>query len=449
MRYIGGTLKQRRRAGVGAKVQWRKNRGAWYLIVHTHRDRTVRRFGPTLADKRRAEKAADEINHRLALGLYDPSRPERQPIPFARFTENWLRREVIMPTERELGAHLAPGTARSYASHVRVHLIPHFQERDIRSLDARQVQAFYDQCIDRGRPPSLRSIEMVIATLSLILSHARSTAGLGTNAVEDWKRKRKSRGRRRSAAAYSITPDMVLSSQELEQLLSTAELHFSEHYPLVLFLAHTGTRLGEALALRWSDIDLNANTSCITRSFSSGRHLGPTKTGQVRTVELSSDLRQVLAATRPDLCPQDALAFPNDVGGLIDETNFRRRVFDRLVRRALGATARRITPHTLRHTWCSLHLSRGTNLLWVQQQGGWKSAQTLLQHYTHFIPSELQGYADVIASRDGTRRHQDERHTQQGLRGGAKRQATPRPSLVSARGIEPRTGGLRVRCSTS
>ena len=36
--------------------------------------------------------------------------------------------------------------------------------------------------------------------------------------------------------------DRVLSSLELEQLLSTAEFHFSEHYPLVLFLEHTGTQ---------------------------------------------------------------------------------------------------------------------------------------------------------------------------------------------------------------
>jgi integrase len=290
---------------------------------------------------------------------------------------------------------------------------------------------------------------MATATLGLILFHARSTGMAKTNAVEEWKHERKTKSRRRSAASYKVTPDMVLTSEELEQLLNTAQHEFRDHYALILFLAHTGARLGEAAALRWSDVDLAAGTARIARSFSSGRYLGPTKTGQVRAVELSSKLREMLLAMRPDLFPQDALAFPNDTGGFIDPTNFRRRVFTRLVRKAIGPTDRKISPHTLRHTWCSLHLARSTNLLWVQRQGGWKSAQTLLQHYTHFIPSELSGYADAIASPDGTRRHQPEERAQGRLRGEAKRCATPRRSVVSAPGFEPGTGGLRVRCSSS
>ena len=55
----------------------------------------------------------------------------------------------------------------------------------------------------------------------------------------------------------------------------------------------------------------------------------------------------------------------------------------------------------------SLHLSRGSNLLWVQQQGGWTSPAVLLRTYTHFLPTEIGGYADVLASPDGTIRHRD------------------------------------------
>ncbi len=80
---------------------------------------------------------------------------------------------------------------------------------------------------------------------------------------------------------------------------------------------------------------------------------------------------------------------------------FRRRVFDKLVKRALGENSKRITPHSLRHTFASLHLSRGTNLLWVQRQGGWRSPQVLLDTYTHFLPSELHGFADALTDQNG------------------------------------------------
>ena len=144
--------------------------------------------------------------------------------------------------------------------------------------------------------------------------------------------------------------------------------------------------------------------------FSSGKQLGPTKTGRARTVELSSRLLAELGAEHPDIYAPETLAFPGQRGQMQDPNNFRNRIFSRIVRRALGAN-RRVTPHTLRHTFASIHLSRGTNLLWVQQQGGWTSAKTLLDTYAHFLPSEVAGFADVLAAPDGTIRHHPSRAT--------------------------------------
>ena len=45
-----------------------------------------------------------------------------------------------------------------------------------------------------------------------------------------------------------------LTQDELKKLLGTAQ---AEHYPLFLLLARTGLRIGEALALKWGDIDFN------------------------------------------------------------------------------------------------------------------------------------------------------------------------------------------------
>ena len=418
-------------------------------MVHTDGKRTKRRFGPTKADRRRAERAAEEVNHRLALGQYEPLRREPEPIPFDSFAEAWLRTEVLLPTERQAGDHLAPGTARSYASHVRVHLVPHFAAANLRRIDTEQVQAFYDRCIEAGRPRSPRTIEMVITTLGVMLAHAKASGIVVGNAVREWKASRRRPGRRRSAATKTVTRDMVLTAEEMARLLGAARHHAHGYYALFLFLTDTGARLGEATALRWTDVDLDAGTARIERSFSSGRYLGLTKTGGQRTVELSSRLREALAATRPDLYPEDALAFPNAEGGFIDPTNFRRRVFDRVVRKALGSGHRRVTPHTLRHTFASLHLSRGTNLFWVQYTGGWRSPQVLLDTYAHFLPTELQGFADALTAPDGTMRHRKEPASAGTGRPLAGTPVRSRPSVVSAPGIEPGTGGLRVRCSAS
>ena len=65
----------------------------------------------------------------------------------------------------------------------------------------------------------------------------------------------------------------------------------------------------------------------------------------------------------------------------------------------LGRCAgRRVTPHCLRHTFASLHIARGTNLLWIQEAGGWASAKMLLDVYGHFMPTESAGFADAITA---------------------------------------------------
>ena len=50
---------------MAAKVQW--YREAWWMMTHANGKRHRKRFGKATADKRRAEKAADEANHKLAL----------------------------------------------------------------------------------------------------------------------------------------------------------------------------------------------------------------------------------------------------------------------------------------------------------------------------------------------------------------------------------------------
>jgi len=44
------------------------------------------------------------------------------------------------------------------------------------------------------------------------------------------------------------------------------------------------------------------------------------------------------------------------------------------------------TPEQARHTWASTMLSRNAPLLYVSEQGGWKTAGVLLKHYSKWLP---------------------------------------------------------------
>ena len=111
------------------------------------------------------------------------------------------------------------------------------------------------------------------------------------NAVEQWRAGRK---RRRRSSIEALTPDKVLSAEELRRFLDYAEAHFPQDYLLIVLLADTGMRIGEATALRWIDVDLDRGIIRVARSYSTGRYLGPTKSGRERVVELTTRLQRLL-----------------------------------------------------------------------------------------------------------------------------------------------------------
>ena len=247
----------------------------------------------------------------------------------------------------------------------------------------------------------------------------------------------------------------MLTSQELADFLNLSAKRFPASHPLVLLLADTGAQIGEALALRWSDVDLVRRVAWIRRSFSNGQYLGPTKTGQEREIELSGCLAEALVAIGPDVFGDDALVFASREGTLLDPNNFRDRVFRKLADEAFGKT-RRFAPHGLRHTFASLHLARGTPIKWIQSRGGWASAKLVLDLYGHFLPSDYRGFADAIEAATATRPMAPtapQTHPPAAARAAPRRTVLKSPRtaggwMAPRAGLEPATRRLTADCST-
>jgi integrase len=104
----------------------------------------------------------------------------------------------------------------------------------------------------------------------------------------------------------------------------------SQNYPLWNTLAMTGMRRGEALALRWRDVDLDANSVSIRRSAGMVRNAGEgagvvegdTKSGKPRVVDLDDGAAAVLRSWKRErgalalqLVTPDALVFGDIEGG--------------------------------------------------------------------------------------------------------------------------------------
>ncbi len=132
----------------------------------------------------------------------------------------------------------------------------------------------------------------------------------------------------------------------------------SKRWRAALGLAgYAGLRLGEIRGLRWSDVDLDANTLTVRRALSrDGTPKAPKTEAGARTVPLLPALRRLLVAWRlrsPRARPGDLIVSTAD-GGPVQERNFRRALDNAKRTAGLAGTADRLSWHALRHSFASM-----------------------------------------------------------------------------------------------
>jgi integrase len=195
-----------------------------------------------------------------------------------------------------------------------------------------------------------------------------------------------------------------------------------------------GLRPGEALALRWRDIDFEAGEVHVRRSLSrsgvdkeehgKGWQITAPKTDKsVRTVPLPPPTMEELtrwrkrqARERLRLGPEwqdHGLAFTSEIGTPLGLSNLRRGAFNRICARAglgewgpeprkprSGPTRQRpfrpsYRVYDLRHTFASHLLASGVPVLTVSRLLGHATINLTLNTYAHFMPEQHREYAQA------------------------------------------------------
>jgi integrase len=146
------------------------------------------------------------------------------------------------------------------------------------------------------------------------------------------------------------------------------------------FLAITGWRRGEAIALRWGEVDLATRTA----------RLADTKTGSSLR-PLSHAACEVLRAL-PRL---SELVFPASVG-LDKRMGGFHKVWLRIAKRATLGTD--VTPHVLRHSYASIAADLGFSELTIAALLGHRKA-TVTSRYAHHADAVLLQAADAVSDR--------------------------------------------------
>lgn len=132
---------------------------------------------------------------------------------------------------------------------------------------------------------------------------------------------------------------------------------------LCLFMFGTAARIGEAVTVTWSDVDLTARTVRIRQ----------TKTSRERLAHLPPRLVAALSNIPSNREPEER------VFRYLGRENVRKS-WDNAIKRA---GIEHLPPHSCRHGFATAMLHAGFDVKTVAERGGWQDTATLLKTYAH------------------------------------------------------------------
>jgi integrase len=392
---------KRRQAGEGGISEYQTKAGRRFLIKYPvlredGSKRVVLRRG--FLTRREAAAALRAEIRRAETGQW--VQPSKEAL--SAYLAEWLD-----------GQRLAPATLASYRKNIRLHVGPYLGVTPLDRLTGTAVDSWMRTLEEAGRADgrgglSPRTVRYIFTILRSALADAVKQGRLAVNPTD-----------RSTPPSPSQTrpPEMhAWTAPELGRFLRWAERDDSEAAIGWWLLAYTGMRRGEALALRWRDVDLDAGRIAVRRSLGvvkvkgQGEQLveGATKTGQSRVVDLDAGTVAALRAYRAvrgsvalDLVRDTAVVLGNLDGTPRHPERFSRRFVEHVgrARRALGEEQLPVIRlHDLRHTHATLLLAAGEPVKVVSERLGHASATITLTVYQHVHPGMGRQAADRFAA---------------------------------------------------
>ena len=258
--------------------------------------------------------------------------PQAGNVTFAEYAKRWQQ------TRRDK----AQATRDRDASYLRSMVLPTFANLPLRTITTSQIASWLAN-LDRADATRAKALQIVRNIFEL----ARQDRAIGFNPAAD-------------VSTPTSEPERVgraLNDAEVAAILDAAEAVDETTAAMVWAMVRAGLRVGEAIALHRSDVDLTTGMLNVRRSMNRSGELVPVKgrrrQDQGRRIPIPADLTERLgrhlASSR--LAAIDGFLFTAPRGGPISYARWRQRTWSRIVDTA-GVDAR---PHDLRRT-CATRL---------------------------------------------------------------------------------------------
>jgi integrase len=312
--------------------------------------------------------------------------------------KDYLKKEWLPAVK----ATIRPSTYNSYVQHVDCHIVPHIGTVKLQKLSGSQVNALYAKLAETGRKNgksglSPMTIHHVHSCLHKACKDALRWGHISRNPLDAADPPRKKGDGTKEMRTWTK-----------EQLKAFLEAMADERLsPLWHTIAMTGMRRGEAIGLRWSDVDLEAGRLSVRRALiPSGREVIVSEPKTIkgrRVIALDPGTVEVLKAQAArqldeqkewdDAWVETGLVFTLENGQALDPESVSRYIRQAVKMSMLPS----IRLHDLRHTHATLALQAGIHPKVVSERLGHATISITLDTYSHAIPALQEEAAALIA----------------------------------------------------
>lgn len=321
---------------------------------------------PGLDNLDEAEALLIELRGKLQRGeRVAPSR-----LSFAELQAEWFGRLSVAERTRD-----------GYERNLRLYLLPRFGLKRAQELTTDDVARLIAELEAQGLAGW--SIRGVLTTLSSLCSWAVRRGKMPLNPVHGLERAERPKADAREKR--------VLDREEIGRLLEASP---EVYRPLLTTAVFSGLRLMELLGLRWCDVD--GNELHVRHQLSRSGGLVPlkTKAGKRDVVlmpELTALLKRHRLAARYSQ-PGDPV-FASRVGKPFPFRKVQRGMDAAVAQARFDPGKRQPTLHDLRHTFASLLIAQGLDVVFIARQLGHKDPATTLSVYADEFDRQRHGEA--------------------------------------------------------
>lgn len=259
-------------------------------------------------------------------------------------------------------------------------IIPYFAEKTLDEITPLDLMKWQNDLLNKGFKPTY--LRMIQNQMTALFNHAERFYGLKNNPCKKIDKMGKPNAKELNfwtKEEFDIFIDSFSEDEKVYKLI----------YELLFWL---GCRIGEVMALTFSDIDYEKSTVTINKTlFRRGKEI------LITTPKTESSVREV---TIPEFLVDEIKQY---VESIYKPENDNRlfELTDRAVQKKIKSKANKchlkpIRVHDLRHSHVAFLIEKGVQPLVIAQRVGHDSVNTTMNIYGHLYPNKQKQVADML-----------------------------------------------------